>query len=410
MNAVPTVVVSNSTICSGGSTTLTATPSATGGSYTWATNSSTSNTITVSPTSTTSYALTYTLNGCTSQSSSGTVTVNQVPTVSVNSPTICAGQNATLTATVNPAGGTLLWGNSQSTTSITVSPTSTTTYNVLYTLNGCTSQGVSGTVTVNSLPTVSFIGDQLTGCAPLTVNLTSTGGNPSNCSWTLGNGQTITGCTTSYTFTQGGCYDVTLTTTENGCSNSATLNDYICVENPPIASFTTNPNIFTTPSQVVTFTNNSVGASSYVWEFGDGQISTEENPVYSYASTINGTVITLTATSLLGCESIYELSIQYQEGEIIYIPNTFTPDGDNYNQEFLPIFTSGFDPYNFEMLIYNRWGELIFETHDIKVGWDGSYSMQGRAVQDGVYTYKINYKNLINDKRKIIIGHVALIK
>jgi gliding motility-associated-like protein len=161
---------------------------------------------------------------------------------------------------------------------------------------------------------------------------------------------------------------------------------------------------------VVTFTNNSVGASSYVWEFGDGQISTEENPVYSYASTINGTVITLTATSLLGCESIYELSIQYQEGEIIYIPNTFTPDGDNYNQEFLPIFTSGFDPYNFEMLIYNRWGELIFETHDVRVGWDGSYSMQGRAVQDGVYTYKINYKNLINDKRKIIIGHVALIR
>jgi gliding motility-associated-like protein len=226
----------------------------------------------------------------------------------------------------------------------------------------------------------------------------------------MGNGETVSGCTTSYTFTQGGCYDITLTTTENGCTNTATLQDYICVENPPVASFTTNPTIFTDPIQVVTFNNNTVGASTYVWEFGDGQSSTEANPVHTYTSTTNGAVITLTAISALGCEATHQVSIQYEEGEIIYIPNTFTPDGDNYNQTFLPIFTSGFDPYNFEMLIFNRWGEIIFETHDAKVGWDGSYGTKGRDVQEGVYTYKVIYKNPLNDKRKIIVGHVSLIK
>ncbi len=411
VNAVPTVSVSSATVCSGQSATLTATPSATGGTYAWTNNASTTNTISVSPTSTTTYSVTYTLNGCTSQSATGTVTVNQIPTVSVNNPVICIGESATLTASPSTAGGTYVWSpNGETTNAITVTPIATSSYSVTYTLNGCTSQSATGTVTVNPLPTVSFSGDQLTGCAPLTVNFASTGGNPSNCSWSMGNGQTVSGCTTSYTFTQGGCYDISLTTTENGCTNTATLQDYICVENPPVASFTTNPTVLTDPIQVVTFNNNTVGASTYVWEFGDGQSSTEENPVHTYTSTTNGAVITLTTISALGCEATHQVSIQYEEGEIIYIPNTFTPDGDNYNQTFLPIFTSGFDPYNFEMLIFNRWGEIIFETHDAKVGWDGTYGMKGRDVQEGVYTYKVIYKNPLNDKRKIIVGHVSLIK
>jgi gliding motility-associated-like protein len=329
----------------------------------------------------------------------------------VNSESICVGESTTLIATPSTAGGTYVWSSNGATTNeITVNPTTTTSYSVVYDLNGCQSAPATGTVTVNPLPTVSFNGDQLTGCAPLTVNFTSTGGNPSNCSWSMGNGQTINGCTTAYTFTQGDCYDITLTTTENGCTNTATIQEYICVENPPVASFTTNPTIFTDPSQVVTFNNNTVGASSYIWEFGDGQSATDENPVHTYTSTTNGTVITLTALSALGCEDTYQVSIQYEDGEIIYIPNTFTPDGDNFNQTFLPIFTSGFDPFNFEMYIYNRWGELIFESHDAKMGWDGSYGTDGRDVQEGVYSYKIIYKNPRIDERKVVVGHLSLIR
>jgi gliding motility-associated-like protein len=106
----------------------------------------------------------------------------------------------------------------------------------------------------------------------------------------------------------------------------------------------------------------------------------------------------------------YDLTIQYQEQEIFYIPNSFTPDGDNFNQMFKPIFTSGFDPYNFEMIIYNRWGEIVFETKDVNIGWDGSYGTDGRDVQEGAYTYKITYKNPQIDERKIVVGHISLIR
>jgi gliding motility-associated-like protein len=92
------------------------------------------------------------------------------------------------------------------------------------------------------------------------------------------------------------------------------------------------------------------------------------------------------------------------------VPNTFTPDGDGYNQVFKPIFSSGYDPFNFEMTIFNRWGEIVFETSDVNIGWDGSYGVEGLDVQDGTYIYLITYKNPINDKRTTISGHVNLIR
>jgi gliding motility-associated-like protein len=93
---------------------------------------------------------------------------------------------------------------------------------------------------------------------------------------------------------------------------------------------------------------------------------------------------------------------------LIWIPNTFTPDGDEYNNVFHPIFTSGFDPYDFNMLIFNRWGEVIFETNDAKVGWDGTYMNQ--LVQDGIYFYAITYGAPNSDEKSRLLGHITLIK
>ena len=72
------------------------------------------------------------------------------------------------------------------------------------------------------------------------------------------------------------------------------------------------------------------------------------------------------------------------------MPNAFTPDDDEFNQTFMPVFTSGFDPQDFTLLIFDRWGELIFESHNHDVGWDGKF--QGKLVQDGVYVWKIEFK------------------
>ncbi|MDG2154283.1 MAG: gliding motility-associated C-terminal domain-containing protein, partial [Crocinitomicaceae bacterium] len=264
-------------------------------------------------------------------------------------------------------------------------------------------------IVVNSLPTVTFSADNIEGCSPLNVNL-SGGSATGNNIWTLGNGDVLNGTSVNTSFLFPGCYDVTLFVEENGCSNTLTLNDYICVQNDPIASFSVSPQSFTDVNQLVELTNSSQGAVDYIWNFGDGYTGQTINPSHLYSETEAGIMITLIAISDFGCIDSTQVFIPFNEQEIFYVPNTFTPDGDNFNQIFTPIFYSGFDPYNFEMLIFNRWGEIIFETHDSKKGWDGSYGLNGTDAQDGIYTWKIIYKNPETDERKIVVGHVTLLR
>ena len=93
---------------------------------------------------------------------------------------------------------------------------------------------------------------------------------------------------------------------------------------------------------------------------------------------------------------------------IYYVPNTFTPDNDEFNQTFQPVFTAGFDPYDFQIIIFDRWGELIFESFNADEGWDGTYN--GKLVPDGTYTWKIEFKTSSSDERVAVIGHLNLIR
>jgi gliding motility-associated-like protein len=186
--------------------------------------------------------------------------------------------------------------------------------------------------------------------------------------------------------------------------------DLICIQDPPIASFSVTPPILNETSQWVQMNNGTVGAINYTWDFGDGDTSSLVNPTHLYSNIEEGYLITLIAASAQGCLDTAHLVIDYQEEPIIYIPNSFTPDGDEHNHIFLPVFTSGYDPYNYELLIFNRWGQVIFESHDASVGWDGLYSGRGHMVEDGVYTYKIVYKVKRTDERRLIVGHVTLIR
>ena len=86
---------------------------------------------------------------------------------------------------------------------------------------------------------------------------------------------------------------------------------------------------------------------------------------------------------------IYECS---EEELLYYVPNSFTPDGDGVNDTFLPTFTSGYDPYDYSLLIFNRWGQIVFESHDATKGWNATMGVDGEIVQDGTYTWKIEFK------------------
>jgi len=217
--ALPTVNVNSATICAGGSATLKATNNANGPIYLWSPGGATTQSITVSPASTTTYTVTVTdgTTGC-ANTGSGTVTVHALPTVSVNSATICAGGSATLTATNNASSPAYLWSpGGASTQSITVSPASTTTYTVTVTdgTTGCPNTG-SGTVTVHALPTVSV--NSATMCAGGSATLTATNNASSPAYlWSPG-GATTQSITVSPASTT--TYTVTVTDGTTGCANS----------------------------------------------------------------------------------------------------------------------------------------------------------------------------------------------
>ena len=149
------------------------------------------------------------------------------------------------------------------------------------------------------------------------------------------------------------------------------------------------------------------GAASYDW-------SNNEPNGSSFFPEIGINAYIVTGYSSEGCFTTDTLQITVtedcnQDEVVYYIPNCFTPDDDQYNPFFLPIFFSGIDIYNYELLIYNRWGEIIWESHDPKIGWDGTYR-RGLKCQDGVYTWKIKFKTSFNDDRKEIYGHVILMR
>lgn len=321
----------------------------------------------------------------------------------------CDGESITLTAT---GAQSYVWSHGLP-NGTTFEPSGTDTYTVTGTdANGCVNED-DITVTVEPIPQPSFVADTLMGCEPMTVNFTNTtAGNLVDCSWDFGNGNTGVSCTDIQNlYENGGTYDVSLTvTTVNGCTNSVTYDDYIYVEQNPIASFI--PSLYTVISldTEVSFDNKSTGAVNYLWDFGhDSTTATTENPTHEFPDDeTSGYMVTLYAYSPIGCIDSFATVIQVNEEVIYYIPNAFTPDGDEFNQTFQPIFTAGFDPFDWNMKIYNRWGEIVFESNDHTVGWDGTYN--GRLVPDGTYVWTVEFKTIASDERRTATGHVNVIR
>ena len=292
-------------------------------------------------------------------------------------------------------------------------PNATQTYTVTGTdADGCINTDAV-TVTFEALPAVSFTANITEGCAPLEVEFTNTTpGNLASCVWQFESAGTQTDCgTVSATFENSGLFDVTLTVTSiNGCVNDVTYDDYIYVEADPLASFSASETVLTNLATEVFFQNSSVGAVSYQWDFGDG--SPFENGLnvlheFPLNSTSNYGVY-LVAYSPLGCTDTAKIVIQVTEELIFYVPNSFTPDGDEYNNVFQPVFTSGFDPHDFSVLIFNRWGEILWESFDSNAAWDGTY--HNEPVPQGTYTWQIEFKTADTDERKQYSGHVTILK
>jgi gliding motility-associated-like protein len=346
-----------------------------------------------------------------SQTQAGQATITVVPLPNVfagNDLTVCAGQSVVLTAS---GAQTYQWSNGVS-NGVSFVPTETTTYTVTGTsAAGCVNTDEM-TVTVIPIPEVLFSADNLSGCAPLTVTFTNDSPETfANCQWSFNNGITMNGCgSVTQTFNAAGCYDVTLTvTTPEGCVNTLTAPNMVCVIPDPVADFYTNSYQITNLNTDVQFFNTSVGATNYIWSFGDGSsVSTQVSPLHTYPIQPGIYTITLIAINDAGCADTTARVIRIDEELIFYVPNAFTPDNDDFNEVFKPVFTQGFDPYNYHLMIFNRWGEILFESYDAVFGWNGTYG--GKIVQDGVYIWKITFKRTGVDDREVHTGHVTLIR
>lgn len=361
----------------------------------------------------TSYTVTGTdFHGCVN-SDDLTIIVHNLPTVYGGADiTICEGESVILSG----AGADSYFWDNNVVDGIPFYPSIDTTYNVI----GVDAYGCSDTdqvvVNVSGPPLAFFTVDTLSGCAPLTVEFTNLSqGNQSSCVWTIGTTTYQNNCEDiTYEFSQEGSYTVSLEVTNAyGCSDQFSLGQDIVVSSTPVVSFWPSLSQMTTLDTEVNFYNSSVGADTYLWFFGDGSAtSTEFEPSHSFPDDEEGVYeVILIGTSDGGCTDSAVAYIKVDEELIFFVPNSFTPDQDGFNEMFTPVFTTGFDPFDFTMYIFDRWGDLIFESHDASKGWNGKLGgADGRPAQDGTYTWKIVYKRTGVDKHESVTGHVNLLK
>lgn len=395
-------------ICIGSSATLSG---AGGVSYTWDHN--VSDGVAFSPTSTQVYTVTGTdANGCTN-TDQVTVTVNQLPAINAGADKVVCAGNTTILA--GSGGVSYTWDNNVI-NGVPFTPTVDMTYTVTGTdANGCTNTD-DILVTIAPNLTVSFTADKILGCAPESVQFTSTPHPGATYSWNFGDGGTSsTGPVTSHQYAAVGCFDVVLTVTSvDGCVgvSSPSQSSQICIEVAPVAEFRATPNDLDFSNSTATFINTSSNSTSYTWNFGDGSpLATGFSPSHTYPdSEAAAYEVILVAANQIGCTDTARVIISVKEQQLIYIPNAFTPDNDEHNPVFKPVMTAGFDPNDYTLLVFNRWGELIFESHDAEVGWDGTYANNTGICPDGTYTWKIEFKTLSTDARKLLKGHVTLIR
>ena len=212
-----------------------------------------------------------------------------------------------------------------------------------------------------------------------------------------------------YEFSPNESVDIWITGTDANACNDSIQTSVIVYPNPD-AGLTASPLLTTSDIPHITFQNTSSGANSYILNTGDGSFYDffSGQIDHSYPYTEGNYLVHLYVENEFGCTDSAQVLIQIKGEEIYYVPNTFTPDGDEHNNTFHPVFTSGYDPNQFEMIIYNRWGEELFNGSNSHEYWDGTYN--GNNCPEGTYVWKINYVVPETNESKMISGHLNLIR
>ncbi len=316
-----------------------------------------------------------------------TITVHQPAPVIINinsNATTCGLANGT--ALVSCTGGTppynyLWWPGSATTNNLTNLAAGNYTIYIQDSKSCKDSSSVS--IAQSTSVQADFSLDTTHGCLPLCVNFKNLSSPPTAIvSWNFGDGATGTGNIPKHCYTKPGNFTVTLMASSPGCNDTLTLKNLITVAPLPLSSFTYLSNEL---GEVV-FTNQSTGAQYWNWNFGDTGTSTDQNPTHTF-DFLNDNGEYLVSLIVSDAKQLCK-DTAYQKLKIrefgLYIPNSFTPNGDGLNDVFL---CKGYGIKEIKMAIYNRWGVLLFENNTTPLAWDGTYN--NSKAQEDTYIYVI---------------------
>ncbi len=249
------------------------------------------------------------------------------------------------------------------------------------------------------------------GCMPLTIQFENTSAYSTSFLWEFGDGAVSNKPNPEYTYYEPGTYTIKLTAWgDNESADSySTVNDVYVLPN---AFFDIKPRRVYANEQAVLFDNQSdngtypVDGNSYLWDFGDGQGSEEVSPTHMYKREGDYDVV-LNVRTDKGCYDVYEYkaAVLVQPVGTIEFPNVFSPEAQlEENKIFKPALIDFVDEYH--LMIFNRWGELIFESFDQDLGWDGI--INGKVAKEDVYIWKVEGK-YTSGMTFVLTGDVTLL-
>jgi gliding motility-associated-like protein len=359
------------------------------------------------PTATTTYTVTVSDGNC-SGSAMVKITVIAQPVIVVSAAKICKGETAILNA-----GGAdqYTWtppASLNTTTGSTVhaSPAVTTTYTIIGTnIFGCRD---TATVLVTVYPLPNIVANGGSCCTGEQVKLIAQGSL--KYSWSPGTGlssttDSIVMASAKQTIT----YTVT-GTDANGCK--ATDTALLTTFPKPHAAFITSPDKIDNFHPVVYFTDQSFSFINYwKWNFGDAANTNSflKDPTFTYSSEIGDYLVKLLVINQYGCRDSIARNIHIGGIFAFYVPNTFTPDNDGINEGFAPM-GIGIDESDYDLWIFDRWGDLIWQTHTWGEAWDGKANHGASEVQIDTYVWKAQVREKETHREHIYIGHVNIVK
>ncbi|MDF1698127.1 MAG: PKD domain-containing protein [Saprospiraceae bacterium] len=259
-------------------------------------------------------------------------------------------------------------------------------------------------------PLVIVEPNQFVGCVPATIsfnNLSSPIDETYDIIWDFGDGNIVNEISPSHVYEEVGNYSVNVDITSPiGCTISNNFSNWITILDSPTAGFSyspENPSIF---NKTVDFTDESIGATAVLWNF-NGIGSVNPNPSFTFPDTGFVEVIQI-VTHPTGCTDTAFVILDIEPLVTLHMPNAFTPNNDGLNDTFKGKgFFDGFNKY--QMNVWNRWGEKIYETNDPNQGWNGQKNNNGTNSPLGVYVYTITYEGPRGEQKELK-GHVTLIR